>query len=214
MSLLMRMRLLHFISLVVMGTWLMGQFEGDTLRYEDGTIKAIGATDEHGQKVSVWVYYYPSGVKSSRFFFLQGEQMDGPQLYYAPNGQLIAHEHWEDDLQQDSSWYWYPNGNLEKKGAFKDGLYEGDWVFYYEDGTMKRKGTYVQGAPDGIWCFYFENGQLNQQGRLKQGKESGLWRYFDEEGNMIYEGSWKDGEKRGQWYYYKKGKKKAWKYFD
>ena len=188
--------------------------ELDTMYYEDGSIKAFGRLDEEGKTVKEWSFFYPSGVLSAMLVYNNKGELDGNQLLYDEIGNLIAAEHWVDDLLQDSAKYFYPNGETEKEGVFKEGLYEGRWLFYYSNGNIKREGNYILGSPNGQWTFYFENGNINQQGELIGGKETGFWKYFDEDGNATYEGNWEEGEKVGQWYLFKRGVKKKWKKFN
>lgn len=188
--------------------------DADTLFYQDGSIKSHGMVDANGKKIHDWYYHYPSGIQSAKLRYASEERLDGEQLYYSEEGNLIALENWKLDVLHDSSWYYFSNGQLEKKGVFVEGLYQGQWVFYHENGNLRQVGIYDVGYPNGLWKFFFENGQLNQEGELVDGKEHGLWRYYDEEGNSTYVGEWKNGQKTGQWYFFKKGKKKPWKKFD
>ncbi len=186
--------------------------ENYTEYYENGAKRVIG-TKNDGVKVGRWDHYYPGGQISAKLSYRAGE-LDGNQFYYAANDRIIiAREHWEMGLLQDSSSYYYPDGQLEKKGVYKQGLYEGEWVFYYGNGYLKRIGSYQEGLPEGSWEFYHESGAINQKGKLRKGKEEGMWTYYDEEGNLQYEGAWEKGEKIGQWFFYKNGKKRKWKVF-
>jgi hypothetical protein len=92
-----------------------------------------------GKKSGEWVYFYPNGEKSAVEHYKNGV-LWGSVVYYMPDGTKSAQENWENGILEDSAFYYHDNGLLEKEGVYQNGNYHGVWRFYYPDGQLKRVG--------------------------------------------------------------------------
>ena len=177
--------------------------------YDDGSIRAEGRI-ESGKKEGVWKFYFPDGTLSAQEEYLGGE-LNGIVLNYDFSGNLIAREHWENDVITDSAWY-YKDNHLWRKGKYENGVYQGNWIFYHLSGNVQQTGYYDKGVPNGTWKTYDTNGYLVEEGSYRDGQPDGLWKFYDH-GTLTMYGHYSKGEQVGEWYkVLKNGKEKRMKY--
>jgi antitoxin component YwqK of YwqJK toxin-antitoxin module len=80
-------------------------------------IKFQGRLDKNGERMGLWVGYFPNGKEQSQSEYLHGE-LHGITL--------VKH----------------PNGTIYYTGEFKDGEKVGEWTYRNDDGSVKYVKNY------------------------------------------------------------------------
>ncbi len=102
---------------------------------------------------------YKNGVKNGESF-----------TFYAENGQVSAHMHWTNGVE---------NGVRRQ---------------YYLNGNKRLEAKIVNGKRDGIYLKYHNNGKLATTGKFKNGREEGAWKYYNRDGKQVEVVNYVDGK--------------------
>lgn len=113
--------------------------------------------------------YFENGQLASSSTF-QGEQRDGEEMTWSPEGVLLSREMWREGCREGESEFFDGHGALLQKGAYKSNYREGPWVEYYPNsnkiyssGSYKWIDPWNPQAMVGVWYFYGYNGELDEQ---------------------------------------------------
>ena len=86
------------------------------------------------------VVRYPDGAVKME------HSSDGPSLFYAPDGEVLAYCHYEKGVKQGEAWFCDRSGALLSLQRFCDGRWDGEQEFYYPDGAKRALLSYQKGG--------------------------------------------------------------------
>jgi len=163
------------------------QYSEKIKRYEVKTTSNIGAVTHYVER------YYKDGQKRS-CNFLVNNKVDGKQLFWHPNAELMAEytyvkgekvglwKEWYDNGKpkaayyytlgrKDSTWvHWFDNGQMEELAHFKENVRMGAFIQWYKNGQLRVKGNYNYDDVHGTWQYYNETGELDRTEVYRYGK--------------------------------------------
>lgn len=172
--------------------------------YATGKINAEG-TIKDGNRVDTWKYYYANGVLSELYHFNDEGKMDGEQLRYYRNHNLIVKSVYNNGKLQQYTEYDH-NGKPLIDYAFKNGslvtvttLYSDSTVreafpvknnrvtydYYNEYGvhttTVTMDGKFQK---QGHQTYYYPNGQLRRDAYYVDDQLDGITKIYYDDGNL------------------------------
>lgn len=118
----------------------------------------INQTDSEGQKLGLWVSFYPDSSIESKTQYKQGFK-HGRETHYYPTGIV--------QMERD-----YMSTGFGE-------LLHGREAHYYDDGTLLMEGFYKEGLPDSTWRYFYRDGTTELEANFSLGKKTGTWKYFD-----------------------------------
>lgn len=81
--------------------------------------------------------------------------------------------------------YFYPDGQLKEVAHYTDGLKDGQVIRYAENGMVLMEAHYRHGQKDGVWKIWDKDGNLCMRIVYTNGEKSGVWKQWDEKGRLI-----------------------------
>jgi antitoxin component YwqK of YwqJK toxin-antitoxin module len=118
-----------------------------------------GETNDKGEKIGKWVYYYP-------------------------NGNIKSSGHYDSDLAEGEWTFYSESGVIQSKGGFEKGQWHGPWQWYDEKGNLREKGSYRNNLLHGHHTW-FVNGKITTEGEYREGKKAGVWKWYNNEGILV-----------------------------
>ncbi len=115
-------------------------------------------------------YYYPSGVKSSEGYLVNGKP-DKYWINYYENG-VKSVEGNRKNYQLDSIWNFYNrSGKIINIISYSQGKKNG-WSYFFSD-SLNTKEFYQKGIKNGKTFEYYPNGNIHWERNFVKGKEQG-----------------------------------------
>ncbi len=136
--------------------------------FEDGKLSVNGFYNSKGLKDGTWKHFYPSGILSCIYNFIDGN-MQGDAVCFFQNG-----------LEKSRG----KCISVQNKEAI-DGLSSepaeevkvGEWKYYYDNGQLKNEGNYFN--------YSNNSGSVLERNNSEKSLKHGKWIHFDREGNFI-----------------------------
>ena len=184
--------------------------------HENGKLRLIQEYTDDSRRTGLWIYYHDNGQIQSQLHYVDN-QLNGKSEKYAPNGQLLASETYQNGIIIDSvSTHYYANGKVHKQGQLSKNIPVGPWTYNFVNGNVRCLGDFssyettlcrgsipkdcLLSTLSGAWKLYHSNGQLKAKGRfkpvweatsrgnIKTPMEAGYWEYFYEDGQLMASG--------------------------
>lgn len=92
-----------------------------------------------------WLVYYPSGIKSEEFSYVDGKK-GGPFKRYFSTGQLKMDGTYKNDSFDGVVVHFHMNGKPALKGVYRNGLKQGEWLYMNDRGTRDSVEVYLNGV--------------------------------------------------------------------
>jgi antitoxin component YwqK of YwqJK toxin-antitoxin module/Tfp pilus assembly protein PilF len=184
-------------------------------------LTAEGEFDANGEKIGIWKYYFPNGVKKSfadhntgliEFFteegspdskyYLKNGKTDGEvEIFYAC-GTLKEKLHYKEGKREGDGATFFASGAKESTYTFKNDLMTGVYRSYYSNGQLKTLENFNEGQLDGDFTSYYADGKLERKGKYRNGKSEGEWLYYHDNGRLEKKGTFVNGTSIGEWKFY------------
>ncbi len=131
------------------------------------------------------IYYYPSGVKSSEGYLVNGK----PNKYwitYFENGKVRTEGN-RKNFELDSVWKFYNDkGQLNSTLEYKNGKKNG-WKITY-DSLLVSKEHFIDDEKEGSFFTYYPSGKIKTEGFFVKGKQNGkTYKYSEKSDTLIIE---------------------------
>lgn len=138
-------------------------------------------------RTGAWITTDEKGDTLSLVTYNRGRK-DGLQAYWAPSGQLLRTERFQEGKPHGTLYRFFADGSPRQLTRYNHGTPEGPYLEWYKvDSTSiaLTAGQFHHGERTGRWTWFYGNGNPQRQGRYQRGKEVGLWRTWDPQGREI-----------------------------
>lgn len=124
----------NFGRLTEKGNLKNGKLDGSFEVYYDNDKLRTRGNYKEGIPVSLWEYFYDSGLMEKKKHFSN------------------------EGIEEGCFEKYHKNGKLESRGYYKDGEWDGLYETFYENGQISTKGSYRDGQPSGDSEYFNESG--------------------------------------------------------
>lgn len=109
------------------------------------------------KKDSIWSYYDPRGILSSKETYKE-DKLHGERAVFYLDGQVYELSTWEDSIQNGPYVSYYEDGSKNVEGNYVGGCWDGQVTYYHNNGVKELQGWYVSCVPHGYWYQYDDQG--------------------------------------------------------
>ena len=184
------------------GTFVKGQKKGIWKYYNnDGSLRAMENTDEHGELQGESFLYFAHGAMSQKLKYKDGK-LDGDITVFNPNGSLKTTIKFKDGKRNGLKTDYTDTGIKEEETNQVDDVVNGRYTTFHTNGKVSFECKVVNDKIEGKATYYHDNGAIRITGQFADGKRTGEWTTFNNKGVVISKGMYEEGNEKGTWKYF------------
>ncbi len=161
-----------------------GKLQGQYLRYSSTGLLEVSCNYLDGKLDGPVIYYYPDGKSIAKTATYKDGVLSGRENLYYPDGTLKTSFINDSGVITNVTCY-YENGTLAIDHVIQPDNKRYNSVFYYDNGQIMEESYCSKGITH--YKAYYTNGQLRKEGSYTESAMIGAWRYYDESGNLLRE---------------------------